>query len=360
MKPFLSSFKLFVCVLAAFTTVFYTCSEEPTKPPSNNAADTSSHTFDWEVIPIGEYRTALMDIAALSDTDVWICGKIWTKETGTLDSTGKEIPAYNFGRWNGSRLELFRLYWPICGTGVSLPAQADAVFIRAKDDVWFAAMGNVVANWRAKYIATWCVPRSEWKGMYTQITSIHSNMLFAGIEGCLTQFDGIRFMGLQTNTLKNINDVWTLNDTTLCVASDWSSSVNNETLILRVVGGNVEQWSDTTMRPGGHSVWFDGKGTIYLVGGWLQRWNGKKWDELKNPSWSYLMSVRGTAWNDVFIVGHFGTIMHFNGKTWKLLTEVEPTRSLIFYKIVYIKDNAFIIGNDDQGQFFIYHGRRRR
>ena len=344
-----------------FCTVYFlqTCSEEPTKPPINNAADTTTHDFEWKIIPIGEYGTSLKDIAALSDTDIWICGEIWTKETDSRDSSGKRIPPCNFGKWNGTNLELFRLYWQICTTPDSMVSSVNALHIQARDKFWFSGSGSIIANWNTNQFEKWCIPFSI-SADADQIWEQSNDIFISGANGSIARKTGNIFNKIETGTDKNINDACTVNDTTICIASNWNSIVNNGTILLKVVNGKAIQLIDSTMRPGGHSIWFDGKGAYYIVGGWFQLWDGIKWKELNNISQSYLMSIRGIAWNDIFVVGHFGTIMHYNGNTWKLYKEVEPTRSLVFRKVAYIKDHVFIIGDDNKGQNYIYHGKRRR
>ena len=72
----------FILLLSAFFGCMnlISCKDKST-PVTPAGPDTSSNDFVWTKTPIGTYGTVLQDIAAFSDTDVWICGEIHFKDT---------------------------------------------------------------------------------------------------------------------------------------------------------------------------------------------------------------------------------------------------------------------------------------
>ena len=65
-------------------------------------------------------------------------------------------------------------------------------------------------------------------------------------------------------------------------------------------------------------------------------------------------SIRGNDINDIFIVGDFGAIFHFNGVGWQMLS----TPSNKGYSKVYVKGDIVAISGNYLGQGLIEIGRR--
>ncbi len=62
-------------------------------------------------------------------------------------------------------------------------------------------------------------------------------------------------------------------------------------------------------------LWTSPSGTLYSCGGGVHRWNGTTWTKLFDHP-NFLSRVTGTSDNNIFAVGHFGTVLHFNGHNW--------------------------------------------
>ena len=69
----------------------------------------------------------------------------------------------------------------------------------------------------------------------------------------------------------------------------------------------------------------------------------------------HMESIRGTAENNIFAVGHFGFVAHYNGSTWHYYPELY--RYAIASSVAVIGNSVFVVGTDGS-QAFIYVGRR--
>jgi hypothetical protein len=62
-------------------------------------------------------------------------------------------------------------------------------------------------------------------------------------------------------------------------------------------------------------LWISPSGTLYSCGRGIHRWNGSQWEMLFDHS-NFLSRITGTSDNNIFVVGHLGTILHYNGRDW--------------------------------------------
>jgi hypothetical protein len=84
--------------------------------------------------------------------------------------------------------------------------------------------------------------------------------------------------------------------------------------------------------------------------------NGR-WEWLRPDATGALLCMRGTAWNDIFVAGHFGSMDHFNGIRW---THIKPFGFDIgeYVYIACLQDNVYLCCTTRQRQWLIMHGRR--
>jgi len=101
----------------------------------------------------------------------------------------------------------------------------------------------------------------------------------------------------------------------LCVVPRDES--NDEKAIIRIgKNGVVEKWLLERQQ---HSIWFNNIDKIFSCGDAIYTKNiiTNKW-KIENDEMHYLKEkIRGNAINDIFVVGDFGIIAHYNGTNWK-------------------------------------------
>ncbi len=337
--------------------MFYSCKKSNPVAPPPSVPDTTSNDFMWSQTPIGTYGTELQDIVAFSDTDVWICGEIHFKDSYTFDSLGHWIVPYNVAHFNGKVWEYIRVEW--CDVTASGFYIALAMFGTSSNDMWFKD-GGALSYWDGKKFTQWCIPFGTITGGPQLIFKNSNKIYISGSHGSLASFDGTSFTKIATGTDNVLFDVWTVGNKTICATSKWPTGETEPPTLLVIENGQVSRWIDSTMMIGMHGVWFDEHDNILLCSFGVTRWRNPTWIKEYPPSSGYLMHIRGQASNDVFAVGHYGSVDHYNGKYWKHFKEAEPTQSAQLYRLSYIKNNVYIIGQDDHGQFYVFHGKRRR
>lgn len=119
----------------------------------------------------------------------------------------------------------------------------------------------------------------------------------------------------------------------------------------RVIGGRITH--------GFASAIWAGQERLYAHCGTLlytqARNDPGKWDTLDVPtalgveSIGYIMCANGRADNDVFFAGHFGNVMHFNGKSLHQYKDVAKhwPDALVLRDIALTPNRIYIVGNRD-------------
>jgi hypothetical protein len=71
-------------------------------------------------------------------------------------------------------------------------------------------------------------------------------------------------------------------------------------------------------------MWMSPSGTLYSCGGGIYRQSGGQWDRIYNPS-TYLYRIVGTSDDNIFVVGDYNTILHYNGTDWYQFPQFSQT-----------------------------------
>ena len=79
-----------------------------------------------------------------------------------------------------------------------------------------------------------------------------------------------------------------------------------------------------------NGVWGSSSSDVFAVGGFgtIVHYDGTSWSEITSPTTENLYSVWGSSSSDVFAVGYAGTIVHYDGTSWSEMTS--PTSSILF------------------------------
>jgi len=114
----------------------------------------------------------------------------------------------------------------------------------------------------------------------------------------------------------------------------------SEKLLLEIKEDNTVlqfPWPYENRMP--YSVWFKNERKIFVCGnGMLSSTGRNNWKSYDNLSHYFMFKVRGNDLNDVYTVGGYGYLAHFNGKTWYEL----PTSFDGNFVSVAVKDNMVV------------------
>lgn len=306
--------------------------------------DTTSHNFTWEIFEFGGARgsSVLYDVAIVKENDIWAVGEIHTAETDTFDSLGNWVPPFNAVHWNGLEWELVRFMVPGPGFG-----EIYSVFAFGPNDVW---MGQGSArHWDGQQ---WTIYNSNngFPGAF-RIRKIwgtsSENLYFVGDNGNIVHYNGQSWQRIESGTETTIQDIWGVQDSEcgeweiLCAVSEVAEP--GERKILRISPNNGIDTLAWIANRRALSIWFHSFKRIFACGDGVS---------IRNPNgfWQFIDAlppytkecIRGNHINDLFVVGHFGLVGHYNGVSWQNYPEVSITG--IYFSCDFKEDLMVAVG----------------
>ncbi len=297
--------------------------------------DTTSHDFTWEITYLGDGQSYLKDVFAISDTDVWAVGQIYLR-----DSTGGFGKMYNAAHWDGKKWKLH------AGTYVPF----NCVFGFASNDVWMGT--SAPYHWDGH----------NWKGYNVQgifngwINKIwgrsSSDLYFVGDNGSIMHYDGQKFERQESGTEVGLTDIYGVWKNKIYACGELFAGVvleydDSRWSVIDSLSGNGQTARLTVFCTkdffalGGDSTWYidRGWGNVLLhPPAFVAR--GK----LPFGKPVGVFSIRGTARNNVFAVGGWGFLMHYNGMTWKWIEETWYDDGFLSSLSV-TKDKVYAVGD---------------
>ena len=301
-----------------------------TKELTLQTMDTTSHNFTWQTFTFGgdAGSSALNDVAIIDENNIWAVGEIYLK-----DSLGTPDPhAYNAVHWDGQTWKLFKLqFFTFCGQSYTGSYPAKAIYAFDSENIIISSNSQLTYLRNEKQIRTECVSVSVNKIWGTS----SSDLYIAGNNGSIAHYDGSKWTMIESGTGADINDIFgAINSSTgetgiYVVAS--SILYNPERKFIKIVDNKIINPKDFEYEIFLSSVWLAAGRKIYVT-----TWNGKIYT-FNNNHWKILdykteyaqTHIRGTDYNDIFVAGSFGFLTHFNGVTWKQITDVNQISSVI-------------------------------
>ncbi len=312
--------------------------------------DITSHNFTWQTFEFGGQggSSSFYDVAIIDENDIWAVGEIYT-----------ENDKYNAAHWDGEKWELKKiLFHTFCthGSMFQYPARSvyvvnNTIFISSGSEITFIKNGIQIKNQ--------CTPVSINK---IWGTSDH-DLYVVGNNGLIAHYDGRQWYKENSSTDINLLDIWGANANEIWTAG--YSSKSGESIVLHKKNNfwrtiyKVEpedfRWnfrlSDTlcgvvtslwTLKS--RKTWFTTSSGIYY-----SLFFGKHRKDILSwaPSYTvgYPTRIRGENTNNIFSVGHFGTVVHWNGLNWKHYNELFTASGLILRSVA-VKDNLVVIVGD--------------
>jgi hypothetical protein len=189
-----------------------------------------------------------------------------------------------------------------------------------------------------------------------------SQMYFVGLHGSFIHYSNGTWTKIESGTTLDIHDIygaykpyslfgkWEI----LAVASSYTPS-RQERKLLRIypVTNAVSPVDTSGLAIDVQSVWFVPNQHYYVVGSGIHQKSS-----LSDPRWSvyspgevtsYASSkIRGQGTNDVFVVGSFCEVVHFNGSTWYNYRNEIPFANGAFGGVDIKGNTAVIVGYIDQ------------
>lgn len=252
------------------------------------------------------------DIAIINDTLAYGVGEIW--QGGTR---------YNTAKWNGSDWTLKLITVNFRNSDISPPLEG--IFTFSITDIW--VVGSLPIHGNGQY---WSIFDLRSMSGFENISLSRvwgkdsSSIYFVGGGGSIVHYtSGPTRTGtwtkIESGTSTNINDIFGVKNIkteqyeAYCAVTDFFQPKDKK--ILRIAEGRkVDSITWGTGRDV-VSVWSANGSFLYVCGDGVFENSTGVWKEIKFGV--YTNHVRGSAANNVFVVGDFGLIAHFNGGTWK-------------------------------------------
>lgn len=343
----------------ALFTLSFSC-DLFTGPHKGGGADTTSHAWTFEIDTLGDGGGSTLydvDIVSTNPPLAYVLGEINAK-----DSTGNWAnPPYNLARWDGNHWSLQRVLYSYQGQLFYQLLQC--IYVLNANDIWVA--GNGVEHWDGSQFKNVDLPIAIWgQGRVNKIWGTSSSDLYiVGEGGSIARWGGSGWTKLAIGTTLDIRDIWGSSDGSQILAI--ASSLNTpEKKVLSIHGTTVTTLSDSGLPWDIYGLWFSPNKKYYIAGGGIfskNQLNDPVWNNSQNVISYEAGGIRGNDTNDVFEVGSFCEITHYNGKSWHDYKDEIPIADGALGRVA-VKDNLMIAvgfaGSSDQKAIAIV-GRRK-
>ncbi|QQS36339.1 MAG: hypothetical protein IPM56_19215 [Ignavibacteriales bacterium] len=283
--------------------------------------DTTSHNYTWQEIIIGDagYSNALYDVWGTDENNVWA--------VGGLMIGGKFYGALH---WNG-------IEWIPDSTVAGY-----AIYGFSPEDIW--VVGGSVFHFNG---TIWEDYTNRDRVLhdnqnYTSVWGTSSSNLYLGNEwGKIIHWDGSKASVVYDQTSVALTDLYGYNSEFIIGCG---SLLAPPGVAIKYSSGYWTQIAALNTNRLMYSVYITNPTEYYVVGQEVMRYRNGQWTNILSNS-SVMLTIRGNKeTGEIAIAGHFSTLYHFNGSTWKefqfSLTQYTPIES------VYLTNNKlFAVGS---------------
>ncbi len=322
----------------------------------------TSHEFEWEEHTFGDYQSFLYDVAIIEDAGgehkIWAVGEIYLKDSeGNYDSE-----PYGLVRWDGSEWSIEKVQYYDFYSNYSIKGKVNTILSFTPNNTFLCASANLLQwdgeklNEKAFFLET-----LPFTGQVSCMWGPDENNIYlgSGSDGSLYHYYGDGWGRLNTgNITGGITDIF-----------GYKSSQDNEWKIFATVSF-VAQPSDHKILKINEDnsieefpwledervscIWTRNGLPIYSAGDGVHIWRGESWDKIGGLPSKFAGHVSGTALNNIFVVGDFNMILHYNGETWNTIED----NKYGWYQTVVMEENTVVLVGTREGKAIIKIGRR--
>jgi len=304
----------------------------------------TNNDITWQIDTIGTFQTNINGIWGSSPDNVYAVG--WIK------LPDRQLP-YNIIHWNGTE-------WTAIDYAEGEPF---AAFGFTENDIWIVGDGGgftaLAAHWDGEKWRTW-----EFNN-YTVLTGVwgkSSEDIYAvGLEGQILHFNGSVWSKMESPTDIPLRDISGYGEKIYAVGGDPSTG---EGVMLELVDGQWEiiyKGKAQLIPAQGYSttVWCINSYRAYLYNDGIGVGTTFR-DEITLSGIDNLgirlKKIRGTDHNNIFAVGPFGFIAHWNGSEDRLYPSFDRQNGSSLYDVMVFENNVFAVGMTRDGRGIVYRG----
>jgi len=345
-------------VVLFFLIFISSCKKDPCPTcPSPPEPDSTSHIYSWQIDTIGTWQSAACDVWGTDASNVYVVGSFYSP-TYNPDSVthGTSIIHWDGTQWKPSSFWVGSLY---CIYGFNA------------NDIWvggYNGVNPIIGHWNG---SSWEKTGTTFLNNFMFI-SVHkiwgttsSNIYAVGERGTILHFNGSTWIPMTSGTTIDLRDIWGIDANTIYAAG---YDITTGTGVLLFYDGT--QWNKlyernytTPIEPYGStsSVWGYDSSHVYIATGYGSylgnRWGWNKLNDIPAPVW--IEAIKGESYKNIFFVGDFGLVVHWNGKSWyrygQFYTYSQGGGDNLYG--VWAKDNSvFVVGRSQTAQGIIYRG----
>lgn len=318
--------------------------------------DTTSHNFTFQSWTFGTIGSSVLyDVAIINENNIWAVGEIMIADTSINGHT-----VYNAAHWDGSKWELKQI--PFNYNGQTFYSAIKAILAFNESDIWFGIASLI--HWDGhtyQSIST----QGIFPALINKMWGTSSdNFYIVGTNGQIARYNGTNWQRIESGTTLEFMDIYGVNNSKTGKQEILAVSTQNLPLdkaIFKIDENTATQISSIPIQWELFSCWFVPNRHYYVVGsGIYEKINldGGIWKNEPLDITHYGTSrIKGSALNDVFVVGAFGEILHYNGFLWKsFLPELGTFNGS--YGSLDIKGNLLAITGFESAQAKITIGNR--
>jgi hypothetical protein len=333
---------------ATITVAVQNRSTKASRTVQANLPDTTSSRYEWQLFEAGvDYRHSILrDVKIVGADSIVAAGIVYT-------ANNPEIPFHGFNNlvvWkNGAfSVRALEVNGSVCGS--NLIPELYALDILVSGFQSFYTGGSLFrVNTRRQLSSLNCQPPVMRGVPHHLHIRPDSSILVAGSNGMLFQWRGNRADSLPTGTRNGFEDMWVDgNDIYLTYPDLYKHDGKTLTTLVK---GTPRPVAPHFINGFGYSVWAANELVYFTTGNELYRMLATYPNFIQRVSPGGIQGagwVRGTAPNNIVLMGADGALSQFNGARWRIMTTFES--NLRFTHRIDVTDKMVAaVGTVDKG-----------
>ena len=300
-----------ILALAIVAVLFAACSKDeapvaaPLPPPDTT---TTSNEYTWRMLAEYKDPTILLDLLAISDTEIWICGLFCFDSTDKVGKDGKYIYPFNLARWNGKGMTHYRI---TSNDITGVVPYLNGMWKTANNILW-CSVSNGLYSTRNGAVIT----RYTTAGTVGQLVRGDDKKLYIfGNTGSYTTYQPYTFTRVPFPEPDWVTWACQRGDTIYCTLRNEFTPSNTQNALV-IEKGVPRVWRGFPWGSRNSGVWADERGGVYFCGGGVGKYAAGTYSESLKPVGRHLSAIHGTSWNNIWTVGVTGSVFHYNGRSW--------------------------------------------
>jgi photosystem II stability/assembly factor-like uncharacterized protein len=201
---------------------------------------------------------------------------------------------------------------------------------------------------------------SKWHPYYYQADSLNDvwgnapdNIYAVGSNGTILHYNGTEWKKMVSNTVAYLTGIWgSSSDNIFAVGDNGTILHYNGTYWKPMESGTTDELL---------SIWGSSSRDVFIaiaLSGTVLHFDGVNWKPVKTPLdslyWGMLWDFWGTSSNNIYAVGSYTAIFHWNGNEWSVLSKGDDWLSIL--KAVWGSSPNNIYAAGFSGEFWHYDG----